>query len=840
MTIPSYCRYLRGAAVFFVVGLLLPSSARAQSQEEEGDDVRRRVAAFRAARADASGKIADDAWSKAWGQWATLSPWQSVAAADVAWRPLGPFGMFGNQVNFGGIGQLVAGRVTSIAPHPTDPQTVYVGAASGGVWKSTTGGATWSPLTDSQCAAAIGAVAVDPVNPAYVYAGTGEINTFEFPGCGVLRSSDAGASWTAPASNPVGQYHGKIVVDPATAGRAGQTTLLAATSAGLYVSNNSGASWSLKVSGVAWSAAAITGRPGWFYAAMYSGSRSPATTVFRSTDGGSTWTALPTPLPSAGMIARIELTSTAASSNNLYAVAANYSTRALVGVYRWSEQTSTWTQLAASGLVTSTSQYPFTIGEQGEYNLVLAVDPRSEQRIWVAGVGAFLSEDGGATFRSTARNVHVDWHALAFDPTDPDHMYAGTDGGLYVSFDAGRTWRAQNNGLAIAQFYPGVSVHPSGQWVFGGLQDNQAAYFTGGNVWNNFSRMGDGGYTAVNYGNPGIVYVTHAFMNFITRRAPGVGEQSRQLGISASDRSGMNRPIVMDPVTPTTLYFGTQRLYRTTTDGAIWFPITTDLTRASGYITSIAVAPSDSRYIYVATSDGVINRSTDGGLTFAQFVFAVNRRFTRIIVHPTNPLRVIATASTFGAPTMTQTTDGGVSFFTTVGAGLGGIPIHSVLWIPGTTTLLAGTEYGVMQTTNDGGTWTQGPPGMPTSIVQDLVWVPASTSVVASTYGRGMFAFNFGASVAVLRGDIDVDGLVTANDARLLQQSIVGVDISPLRAYPRGDANCDARLDGADVLLALRSAVGLATIGTCVGTQARPSGSGTPDAGTYRQVIRAN
>lgn len=819
----------------FLAMLFLPALLHAQSREEEGDDVKRRVEAFRAARADASGHIPADAWTRAWASWQSISSPQA-SAADAGWRPLGPFGMFGNQINFGGIGQLVAGRVTSIAPHPTDPRTVYIGAASGGVWKSTTGGATWTPLTDNQCSAAIGSVAVDPANPSLIYAGTGEINTLEFPGCGVLRSTDAGNTWSAPASNPVGSYHGKILVDPATAGRVGATTILAATSGGLYVSSNSGASWVQKISGYSWSVVALPGRPGWFYAAMYSGSRTPASTVFRSTDGGATWSALPTPLASSTVIARIELATTSASSSNVYAIAASYSSRALLGVFRWSEQTSTWTAVAASGLVTSMNAYPFTFGEQGEYDLVLAVDPRSEQRIWVAGIGAFASDDGGATFRSTARNVHVDWHALAFDPANPDHMYAGTDGGLYVSEDAGRTWRAQNNGLAIAQFYPGVSVHPSGQWIYGGLQDNQAAYFTGGTVWNNFSQMGDGGYTAVNANNPGIVYVTHAFRNFISRRAPGLGEQSRQLGISSSDRSGLNRPLVMDPSTPTTLYFGTQRLYRTTTDGSFWLPITTDLTRGSGYITSIAVAPSDPRYIWVATSDGVISRSTDGGLSFGQFVFSVNRRFTRIIVDPTDPMRAVATASTFGAPVMTQTKDGGATFFTTVGAGLGGIPIHSALFVPGTTTLLAGTEYGVVQTSDDGATWTLGPVGMPTSIVQDLVWVPATSSVIASTYGRGMFSLKVGQSVAVLRGDIDLDGQVTANDAQLLQQSLVGVDISPLQAYPRGDSNCNARLESADVLLVLRTAVGLSTPASCVGTQARIQASEMADAGTFRTL----
>ena len=823
--------FLRRLLRLFHVGALamviVPTIAMAQAGEREEEDVKLRVAAFREARADEAGNIAPDAWTRAWAGWQALAPSGGMFAADASWRALGPFGMFGNQINFGGIGQLVAGRVTSISVHPTDPYTVYIGAASGGVWKSTSGGATWSPLTDSQCAPAIGSVAVDPVDPNLVYAGTGEINTFEFAGCGVLRSLDGGATWTAPATNPVGPYHGKILVDPATAGTTGQTTLLAATSGGLYVSTNSGGSWSQKLTGVAWSVVALPGRPGTFFASVWHPSRFPSSTVWRSTNGGATWVALQTPVASASMTARIELATSISSANTLIAFAADYSTRKFAGLYRWSEVTQQWTTLPSNGLVTSASAYPFTIGEQGEYNLVVAVDPRNEQRIWVAGVGAFLSEDGGTTFRSVARNVHVDWHAIAFSPKDPDQMYAGTDGGVYVSYDAGRTWRAQNNGLAIAQFYPGISAHPSGQWIFGGLQDNQAAYFSGSTVWNNFASMGDGGYTVVNYKDPSIVYVTHAFFNYIQRKGPGLATESRSAGIGSLDRGRTRRPLVIDPVVPTTLYFGTQRLYKTINEGLFWVPISADLTRGSGYITTIAIAPSNPQVIYVATSDGVIARTLDGGLTFTQFVFAVNRFFTRIVVDPTDPLHAIATASTFGAPTMTETRDGGATFFSSIGTKLAGIPVHAAVFIPGTSTLMAGTEFGVVQTTDGGTTWTMGPPGFPSTIVYDLAYLPATTTVVASTYGRGMFAFNVGASVAVLRGDVDLDGRVTAADALLIQQAIVGVDLSPLAPYPRGDTNCDRKLEGVDVLLALRTAVGLPNDGVCVGSLARPGASET-------------
>ncbi len=795
-----------------------PTGSAAQQRESEGDDVKTRVRAFREVRADPSGFIAPDAWTKAWSAWNTLRPAEIGPAADAAWRSIGPTGLFGNQVNFGGIGQLVSGRITSIAVHPTDSRIVWVGAASGGVWRTVNGGGTWTPLSDNQCAPGIGAVTVDPVNPNLVYAGTGELNTFEFPGCGVLRSMDGGHSWAATSLGANVRFHGRLAIDESTAGSPTSTTIMAATDAGVFVSFNSGASWSQRLSGLSYSVVSVPGRPGMFYASTAATNRFPYTTVFRTTNSGLTWTMLPTPLISQTQVARMELAVSASEPDLLFAFSADLNTRKFAGLSRWDERTLQWTPLPASGLVTSPNAYPFTLSEQGEYDLVIAVDPRNANRIWVAAVGAFASEDGGNSFKSAARTVHVDWHALTFDRNDPDLMYAGTDGGFYVSFDRGRNWRAQNNGLAIAQFYPGISVHPSGLWVFGGLQDNQAAYFSGSSIWNNFASMGDGGYTVVNYANPGTVYVTHAFMNFIQRKTATQPAQDRSNGINFQDRSGVRRPLVIDPVIPTTLYFGTHRLYRTTNDGASWTAISGDLTRGSGYITSIAVAPSNRNVIYTASSDGVISITQNGGLSYTQFVFGTQRYFTRVVVDPINPLHAIGTASTFSAPKITETHDGGASFFTNLSANLQNIPVHAALFIPGSTTLMVGAEYGVMQTSNGGASWTAGPPGLPNTVVYDLAYVPSTTTVIASTYGRGMFAYKVGPSTAVLRGDVDGDNFITANDALVLQFALVGVDVTPLSPYPRGDANCDNRLDGADLNLILRAATGMASPGACVGT----------------------
>lgn len=815
----SNALWSRAVLVCLTPTLLVTHIGRAQSHDRDAEMRTAWIKAYRAQRANASGIIPAEAQTAGYRAFKQLAAGRAFGA-DAAWRPIGPMGLFANQESFNGAfgGQIKAGRVTAIAVHPTEGRTLFVGSASGGVWKSINGGYSWLPLTDTHCSLAIGAVSVDPVNPNLIYAGTGELNTLLTPGCGVLRSTDGGTTWSSPISNPVGAYHGGLVIDRATAGSVSSTTLIAATASGLYTSSNSGANWTRRITGVAWSVVAHPAKQGTFFAAVTSFTRLPATQLWKSIDGGTTWTPLPSPLANQSQLGRVELAVSAAAPDYVVALIGDLLTRRFVGLFRWNDATSQWSGFPAVGLVTNPAAYPLTFGEQSEYNLVVAIDPRNANRLWVAGVGAFASEDGGQTFKSTARNVHVDWHSIVFDPSDADHMIAGTDGGVYSSFDGGRSWQAQNNGLAIAQFYQGISVHPSGLFVYGGLQDNQAVYFTGSLVWNNLSFFGDGGSTAVNPNDPSTVYVTHAFLNAISR-VSRFKEEVRITGIDPNDRNGNPRPIVIDPVTPTTLYFGTQRLYRTTNEGSFWQPISGDLTKGSGFITTIAIAPSNPQVIYIGTSDGVVAITQNGGLSYNQLAFAVARHFTEIAIDPVDPLHAIAVASTLGAPHATETRNGGGSFLTTVGSTLPDIPVHSAMFVPGTNTFLVGTDFGVLQTTLGSATWAQGPPGLPSTIVYDLQYAPATSTIFASTHGRGIFAYRTGTSPVVLRGDVDGDGRLSAQDALLIQQALVGMELpSGRNAFPNGDANCDGRLQGIDVLLVMRASVGLTNTGACVGT----------------------
>ncbi|MGQ0766507.1 MAG: hypothetical protein ACT4OZ_12670 [Gemmatimonadota bacterium] len=818
-----------------VLGLsLVPLQGGTQSTEAEA-----RVAiakAFVDQRADASGTIPAGALYQAWRD-VTALPRASFAFADPSWRSVGPAGLFIAQSSFGGVfaGEHKAGRVNSIAIHPADARVMLIGS-QGGVWRTTDGGHTWTPVTDGACSSSIGAVIFDPVNPSIVYAGTGDGRGFVQPGCGVIRSIDGGLTWGAPPTTTMnGTLPYQIAIERTTAGSMTATTLYAATVQGLFVSNNSGSTWSLRLSGAAFSVVAHPTRPGVVFASMFRSASVPRSNVWRSSDAGVTWAPLPNPLTSTTAVVRMTLTISEAAPDRVVALTGDFNTRRFLGLFRWDDLLALWTQLPGTGIVTSTTGYPFIIGQQSEYNQALAVDPRDPARIWVAGVGAFHSQNAGQTFSSAARSVHVDWHALVFNPGDADHMVAGTDGGVYVSFDGGRTWRARNVGLAITQVYPGLSVHPSGLWLYAGLQDNNAVYFTGSTVWNNLSFLGDGGYTAVNPADPATVYVTHAFLNFITRRARGSPEEVRTTGILSSDRGSVPRPIVVDRMTPTTIYFGTQRLYRSINEGQLWTPVSNDLTRGSGFITSIAINPNNPANIWVTTSDGVIAVTTDGGVTFTRFVFSTSRFFSKVVLDPSNPLRAIATAATIGAPRATETRDGGLTFFTTIGSQLPNVPVHTGVLLPGTSTFAVGTDYGVLLTNDAGATWTQGPPGLPTTIVYDLAFAPNSGTLFASTFGRGVFAIRPGTTQSVLRGDVDGDGRLTAQDALTIQEGLVGIHPpSGYTLYPNGDTNCDGTLTGVDAMLTLKTAVGLMTPGTCVGTLARPIGTARPqliDAG---------
>ena len=737
-----------------------------------------------------------------------------TAPLGGAWRPIGPNGVW--------VYQIESGRIAAILPATRAGGPMYLGTASGGVWRSTNNGISWTPLTDAECVLTTGAMARDPSNASIVYSATGEGNG-GLTGCGVLRSSDGGDTWTTSTQGLRSSAGGSgvftsLVVDPASAGTS-NSVLIGTTNfgnAGVVRSTNAGAGWTPVLNtGPASGLVAHPTRAGEYYVGNRVATPATARGVYRSTDAGATWAALPSlPVTDVNDISRIELAVSKADPDKVWAIVGSRTTGGFLGIYVFDETANTWKTLASAGVTSA-------FGTQQSYDLVIAIDPRDAKRMFIAGVTAFKSTDGGATFVPFAREVHSDWHVIVFDPNNPDIMWAGTDGGVYLSTDAGGSFVSRSAGLAITQFYPGVSVHPLGTRIAGGSQDNGTHVFSGTPFWDAFSG-GDGGYTAINYKDPSIQWgetqwsVASGTVGNLYRRDL-TGLQRRSTGVVLTDRAQFIPPLVMDPMNPLKLYFGTYRLYRTVNEGLQWTPISGDLTTGTGTITSVAVSPADSNTIYIGTNDGRALVSRDGGTTFAAATGLPARSVTRVTPHPTDPLRAVITVSGFGTAHVFETTDAFATAVKSITGNLIDAPANVALYIPSAGVTVVGTDVGVFQTA-DGVTWTPGPTGIPNVIIQDLVYQPAIHLLVAGTYGRGMFAYDVGTSAAVLRGDANGDGKIDAFDALLIRQTLVGAASASTSIYPRGDANCNGNIDAADLVLILRAAVGLPTGSACVGS----------------------
>lgn len=748
----------------------------------------------------------------------------SATANFVAggWRSLGPSGIFMSDNGFFSSGPMLdAGRVTTVAPAGG---AVYIGTASGGVWRSA-GGGPWTPLTDNQCNLNVGAVTVDAADPNVVYAGTGEYNQNTW-GCGILRSTDGGATWTQLGASsfrvtrggiPNGDASfGKLIVNRPGGGSVGNTVIIGATNVGVFQSADGGATWNFVLTGATASLVAHPTTPGEVFAGNSDNFTASRRGVYKSIDNGATWSALPAlPGIDPSNIQRIELAISPVLPNLVYALIGGQDFKFL-GLFVWNDLAQTWTQLPAAGLYTGAARGDF--GGQTWYDLAIALDPVKPDRIYVAGLRGFRSTDGGATFTQMATQIHCDWHSIAIDPANPDILYAGTDGGAFVSTDRGDSWSSRNEGLTIAQYYPGISASPNGAVVLGGSQDNGTHLFTGSTFWNGVFG-GDGGYTAINYSNTSVRYFETPWdaSGVTLIRFDGSTSTNRRNGIVATDRHAFIPPYLIDPVTPTTLYLGSHRLYKTTDEGATWAPLSGDLTKGSGYIMAIAVSKADPRTIYVGASDGMVNVTRDGGATFTQIATGLpNRTVTDIEIDPTDPTHALLTVSGFTSGHVFETKNAG-ALWTDISTGLIDAPANAIAFVPGVG-LMVGTDVGVFQTSAPGSAWTAGPAGIPNVIINDLINVPAAGMVLAGTYGRGMFAYSPGGEAAVLRGDVNGDGTVDAFDALLIQQSLVGSLTNTTVVYPRGDADCNQAVQTADAVLVLRTAVGIATPGACVNT----------------------
>jgi photosystem II stability/assembly factor-like uncharacterized protein len=676
-------------------------------------------------------------------------------AATLEWTSLGPHN--------------VGGRIRSIVVHPQNPEIVYAGSVSGGVWKTTDGGASWRALDDKMDNLAVCSMAMDPDDPATLYAGTGEgyHNQDAVRGEGVFKTTDAGETWDRLVSTSGENFYyvNQLAVDPASG------AIWAGTREGLFTSEDGGATWT----------GAITDRehcadleivpttPTTIYATfgiIYVDSR-----LLRSTDAGATWSVAYAPTGKG----RAELDVSPADPNRVYLALTNGSNQTVDQILYSTNGGDSWSDVslppAALGIGGSYAGY------QAWYNNILVAHPSDPDAFMVGGIDLYSTTDVGATWTRRSNwypiagneYVHADQHAIAHAPSAPNVVYVGNDGGVYRSTDYGATWAARNTGLAVTQFYSGA-VHPGADVFYGGTQDNGTLRSES----DDFGEVlgGDGGPVVVDADDPDNLYFSYIRMAIFKSTNGGDTYARAMDGIptnggtydGTTDRALFIAPMEADPNDASTLYAGSYRLFRTTNGAESWNAITGDLTgdgagSTGAKISAIAVADGAPGTIYVGCSNGRVMLSTDGGSAWSERLHASGSFVSSVAVAPDDPATAYVAYSNYvpGAKLM-RTTDYGATW-TNVSGDLPNVPVNRALVNPEKTTeVVLGTDLGVFVSEAPHAEWTQANVGLPNVVVHDLDYRVADGLLVAATHGRGLFRARLGSGSGALRYDLVYDG----------------------------------------------------------------------------------
>ncbi len=700
---------------------------------------------------------------------------------------------------------LMSGRISCIAVHPEDKQTWYIGVASGGVWKTTNAGITWTPVFQNEGSYSIGAVVIDPGRSSTIWVGTGEANNQRSVGYGdgVYRSDDAGRSWKNMGLKSSEQI-GRIVVDP----RDSNVVYVAAYGGlwsaggdrGLYKSTDGGKTWNkiLNISentGIS-DVAIDPSNPDVLLAVAHQRRRhvwtlihgGPESGLHKSIDGGKNWIKV-RGFPS-GDLGRIVIAFSPAKKGLVYAKveAADNPT----AVYVSQDSGDSWERRGE-------------VRAQPMYYKNIHPDPRNPDRIYVMDVQAQVSDDGGRTFRAVGeRSKHVDDHYYWIDPDLTDHILAGCDGGLYETWDRGRIWRFFGN-LPVTQFY-NVDVDDASPIynVYGGTQDNSTQ---GGpsrtrglqgatnNDW--FIVTGGDGFVArIDPTDPNIVYAESQYGG-IVRLDRRTGERVSIRPVEGKGepplRFNWESPFIISPHSPSRLYFGANKLFRSDDRGNSWRAVSPDLTRqidrnllpvmgkiwspeavakhqstsTYGNLTALSESRKKEGLIYVGSDDGLVQVTEDGGKTWRKiekfpglpelspYGVYVQRLFASR--HDANTVYALFDNHKNGdfKPYLLKSTDKGSTWTSVAGDLPANGPVLSFAEDHVNPDLLfCGTEFGLHFTPDGGKKWIRLRGNLPTIPVRDLAIQERENDLVLATFGRGFYILDDYSPLRQIKADL--------------------------------------------------------------------------------------
>ena len=629
------------------------------------------------------------------------------------------------------------GRVNTIAFHPSDPNTIYVGAPAGGFWKSENGGQTWATTTDFLSNLGVSDIAINPNNTDEIYIITGDRDAGDTYSYGLMKSLDGGLTFSATglSFNITSYYKGnRVLIDPSNT-----TTIIVATSNGIYRSVDAGISFVHTYTGINMTDIEFhTTNSNIVY-----GASKGSTSVYKSSDNGVSWIQAGFGLPSTNDVVRACVAVTPANPQIVYAMFGG-NNNGFYGVYKSSDEGVTWTQQANSPNLLGWSSTGSDSDGQAWYDLAFAVSPNDENILFVGGVNTWKSIDGGVNWNLNthwtgsggADYMHADEHMIKYNPLNGD-IYSGNDGGLYYSTDE-VNWTDISDGLHITQFYSlGVSQSVQNK-VITGAQDNGTFLKTNLN-WDAVIG-GDGMECIIDYTNSNIMY-GEVYYGAIRKSTNGGNSFS---SIAPSNNGSWETPYILDKNNPEIIYAGYDELYKTTDGGSNWNTITNGETNG-GKINEIDVSKSNPDVIYF-TDDANIFKTTNGGGSWTQINNNLPYKYiSYVIVHPTDENKVWVTFSGYtSGEKVYKSTNGGNSWVNISGT-LPNIPVNCIELdkTNNLETIYIGTDLGIFtsdSTLNDWNVFNNN--SLPNVIVTELEIQYQSNTLFAATYGRGLWSID--------------------------------------------------------------------------------------------------
>lgn len=744
--------------------------------------------------------------------------------ASSSWTLLGPAKFY----SVGGQGTQIpnSGRATALWFDPANKNTIILGTADGGVWKTTDQGSTWTSIFDAGPNLSIGSLAVDPANKSVIYIATGEGNFSSdgISGSGIFKTTNGGASWTniplpwvyVQPNNTIR----RIVVDPRNSQK-----LYAAADGGIFISSNGGASWTVSTISapntppfigtdvVLDSVTPAQGQPSIAYAALgcpyqnYNG----ANVISRSTDGGNSWQVIGQ--PQQPIFGRITLLLAPSNPRRLYALVQYFQQSDNVGTVWYADNADTGSPQFAGNLPS-----PNFCATQCSYDITGVVDPTNPDKIFLGGVDSYVSMDKGATttkistwnaYDTPAGYSHADHHHMLMP--DSSTIYDANDGGFFVGTVSGTnvTWTSKNIGLPTLQYYS-LCQHPSDPTKFqGGLQDNGHAFFDGANGY--MVAGGDGGDSAWDQTDPNYAYEEYVYayisrnstmgsnaMNFQCIRNFGGCSDCNNFVCNPDSRTAFIAPFALDPTDQKILYTGSNKIYKNADarNTNSWTAISNDLTGdQTSWISAIHPAKNNGQIgtIYVGTLNGKVQVTSNGGGTWTDRSAGLAQATVKAFAtNPQDASKVLVALSGYQAQHIYMSVNAG-AVWTDITGGLPAIPFNTIALDPNDVNhAFAGADQGVFENRSvwTGGAWTDATANLPLAAVFELEFNPTNRRLRAATHGRSVWELGGGSTQCTVTCTATAPATGTAGSAVTFSSTATpsGCTGSPTYSWTFGDS----------------------------------------------------